>query len=590
MSNFWENNCTCHLIVLLLHPEKKTSYYRINTKFTIMRKIYLTMAMMAMTAMPNVAVAQDGGDELFNNTLEPGYFRIVNNGYGDVLNVNQKYGFSLNATENSARTMPGSIFYYDTNGFYNIANDIQVLESLANDGFLDGFEFVSALSELTNRMAWKSGSYITYDISNQGISFVGGYLGELAKYVNAAFDNFHEGEEVKNWYENPENAQAKMWLQVRMSKFFNPSNMDTYEHFQGAVQNFMAVWKSFLDFNIYVSGSMYVENGFMLKFHSPADEVAGIQIQKTLDELANFNIDDQFYDFSFDFFGAVKRKVVEEAAKELDGDALAYIERILEPMELNKIYLIGENESGELYFIGYDYLDSTFGDPNVWDGGTGDGSSSVNINADEVTWIMQPVDEVNPLMVGMNEEVKDANGNYYTTMFTEFPYELKEGVEAYYIDAVNEGKANLVQIEGKVPAMTAVLLRSKNAAAVSNVVIPVDEEVPAIEGNLLKGTCLAMENPGNVSLLGVEAAGEQGYVVMKKTNGEIPANQCYIDTPEDGSSVIIAEAGEMDPTGIKANEEFRMKNEESFYSLSGQRVNRLQKGVFIQNGKKIVVK
>lgn len=526
--------------------------------------------------MPTVAQAQDGGEE-WTPAIETGYFRIVHNGYGDVLNVDQKYGFSLNATEYSARTMPGSVFYYDTNGFYSFAND---MEQYRNPETGEIEIPVDVLQDLMSRVSWKSGSYTTYDFTNQGISFVNGYLGKLSKYVKDAFDNFHESEEVKNWYENPENIHARMYLMVVMTKFFNPMYLTTLEGFKTCVKNFMSTWKSYLDLGIYLKSTEEVENGFILAFHSPLDNVSGIRIQKTMDELSEFNLDDQVYDFSFDFFGAVKRQVLAEAAKELDGEALAYIEHILEPIELDKEYYICENEAGELYVAGFNSLEGTFGQEGAFDA----------INPEEIVWIMQPVDELNPLMVEMNKQVKDVDDNYYTTMFTEFPYELKEGVEAYYIDAVNEGKANLVQIEGKVPAMTAVLLRSKSAAAVSNVVIPVDEEVPAIEGNLLKGTCLAMENPGNVSLLGVEAAGEQGYVVMKKANGEIPANQCYIDTPEDGSSVIIAEAGEMDPTGIKANEEFRMKNEESFYSLSGQRVNRLQKGVFIQNGKKIVVK
>ena len=62
-----------------------------------MRKIYLTLAIMAMTAVPTVALAQDSGEE-WTPAIETGYFRIVHNGYGDVLNVDQKYGFSLNAT------------------------------------------------------------------------------------------------------------------------------------------------------------------------------------------------------------------------------------------------------------------------------------------------------------------------------------------------------------------------------------------------------------------------------------------------------------------------------------------------------------
>lgn len=289
-------------------------------------------------------------------------------------------------------------------------------------------------------------------------------------------------------------------------------------------------------------------------------------------------MDDQVLDLSFDFFGAVKRQVIEEAAKELDGEALAYIEHVLEPIELDKQYYICENEQGELYVAGFNSLSGTFGEEGAFD----------DINPEEIVWIMQPVDDVNPLMVEMDQNVKDIEGNYYTTMFTEFPYELKEGVEAYYIDAVNEGVAHLTQIEGKVPAMTGVILRSKSAAAVSNTVIPVDEEVAAIEGNLLKGTCLPMEAE-NVSVMKRAAEGETANIVMGKANA-VEANQCYIDTPEDGSNVIIAAAGEVpaDPTAIQAATIARQAS--PIYDLQGRRVMNPTKGLYIQNGKKAIVK
>lgn len=536
-----------------------------------MRKIYFALAMMAMTSVPTLA--QEEYEPTYP-TIETGYFRIVHNGYGDVLNVDKKYGFSLNATENDARTMPGSIFYYDTDGMYKFSDDYDQLDPTSPD-------FVAQLQDLMGRTAWKSGSYPTYDFTNQGISYVGGYLSKLAKYVNDAFDNFSESDAVKEWYENPDNIHARVYLMVTLTQFFNPMSVSSLETFRGAVKNFMTVWKSYLDLNIYLSPVPNVENGFNLMFHSPADNVGGIRIQKTMDELSQFHMDDQVLDLSFDFFGAVKRQVIEEAAKELDGEALAYIEHVLEPIELDKQYYICENEQGELYVAGFNSLSGTFGEEGAFD----------DINPEEIVWIMQPVDDVNPLMVEMDQNVKDIEENYYTTMFTEFPYELKEGVEAYYIDAVNEGVAHLTQIEGKVPAMTGVILRSKSAAAVSNTVIPVNEEVAAIEGNLLKGTCLPMENPGNVSLLGLEASdGEVINVVMREKASKIPANRCYIDTPEDGSSVIIAKAAEGTELVTAIQTATIARQASPIYDLQGRRVMNPTKGLYIQNGKKAIVK
>ena len=88
-----------------------------------MKKIYMTMALMAMMAVPTVA--QEEGDEDMGDvpvypTLKTGYYRIINNGYGDVLSTNSKYAPQPSETESSARTLPASIFYYDTDGQYFI--------------------------------------------------------------------------------------------------------------------------------------------------------------------------------------------------------------------------------------------------------------------------------------------------------------------------------------------------------------------------------------------------------------------------------------------------------------------------------------
>ena len=531
------------------------------------------MAAIALMALPTAATAQ-GEEPAANQKLTTGFYRIVHNGYGDVLNVDKKYGFSLDATENDARTMPGSIFYYDTDGMYMLGDDMEQLDATNPN-------YVNELQDLMARAAWKSGSYSTYDITSQGISFVGGYLANLEKYVNAAFDNFHESEEVAAWYENTENINARVYLMIAMPKYFNPMGLTSLEGFKNAVHNFMATWKSYLDLGIYLQPAPEVENGYLLTFHSPVDNVNGIRIAKTMEELSHYNLDDAIYDFSFDFFGAVKRQVVAEAAKELDGEALAYVERILEPIELDKMYYICENESGELYVAGFNFLNGTFGEEGAFDG----------INQEETVWIMQPVDDDNPLTVGMDRRLKDVDGRYYATMFTEFAYQPKEGVEAYYVDDVVDGVAHLVKIEGKVPAATAVILCSKSADDLDNALIPTDEDVPALEGNLLKGTCLPMAATESVSTLRLATDGETANIVMGKAD-EVEANQCYIDTPENGSDIIIAAAanGATDPSAIRSAWLSNSYDPSTVYDLQGRQVDRPAKGLYITDGHKVVVK
>ena len=550
--------------VLRSSKSYKEKYYHKFIKH--MKKIYMTMAMMAMMSVPTVALAQeegddDWGDEPVFSSIENGYFRVINNGYGDVLNLSGLHLIKADQTENEARTMPGTIFYYDTDGIYSFADDMAQ--------FGDNIS-VADLMQLMATSSWKSGSYSTYDMTSQGVS-LGVYLQNLGKYAKAALANFAESEEVRDFYENG----PAWYLGVAMFGVFYPADMETLDTFKAAVNRFMARWGLFFDGNIYLKPAQDMENGFLFHFHSPLDIA---KMQDTQEQINNMMDEDsgQNLGYNYDFFGTFKKKIVEEAAKELDAEGVAFLQHILDQIDMNKEYYIGENEQGELYVTGFTQ-EAMFGE----------NGELANINQDELLWIMQPVDKENPLMVEMNKTLLDVDGNYYTTMFTEFPYELKEGVEAYYIDAVNEGVAHLTQIEAKVPANTGVILRSKNAAAVSNTVVPVDEEVAAIEGNLLKGACLPMKAE-NISVMRLLADGTTGNIVMGKANA-VGANQCYIDTPEDGSNVVIAASQNVDPTAVQSVS-VTAQQATVVYDLQGRRVINPTKGLYIKNGSKAVVK
>ncbi len=523
-----------------------------------MNKI-LTFATMAMMAMPATVMAQgvDMGEEPVFPTIESGYVRFVNNGYGDVLSLDGKHALKLSQTENSARTLPSTIFYYDTNGIYSFAEDVEQM----------GGENISVadLMFLMATSSWKSGSYTTYDITAQGIS-LGGYLRHLADYVSAAIDDYPQSEAVKNFYENG----PAWYLAVAMSGVFYPADMETLDTFRAAVARYMKRWKQFFDFNIYLKPAQNLEHGFLLHFHAPLDISKAKDTQEQINNMSDPDTG-QPYGYNFDFFGSFKRLVVEEAAKELDAEGVAYVERVIEPLVLDYEYYIGENEQGEIYMAGLS-REAMFGE----------NGELANINQDELIWTVQPVDEMNPLMVEMNN-LQDTEGYYYTTLFTEFPYQLGEGVEAFYIDAINEGQAHLTQVEGRVPAMTGVILRSKSRAAVSNVLLPLNEEVAAIDGNLLQGSCLSVEGAEGCCTLGASAS---NAIVMGKGATAIEANTCFTE-----QECIIAA---LDASGISAVNNAGAA-ELSVYDLQGRQLTntkwsngQMPKGIYVVNGKKVV--
>ena len=72
----------------------------------------------------------------------------------------------------------------------------------------------------------------------------------------------------------------------------------------------------------------------------------------------------------------------------------------------------------------------------------------------------------------------------------------------------------------------------------------------------------------------------------KATSGTIAAGKAYIQSPSNVKAFYFDFAG--DATGIAEIENGKLKVESSIFNLAGQRVNKMQKGINIVNGKKVL--
>ena len=103
-----------------------------------------------------------------------------------------------------------------------------------------------------------------------------------------------------------------------------------------------------------------------------------------------------------------------------------------------------------------------------------------------------------------------------------------------------------------------------------------------------------------LNLLKTENNAEEIYVLrgnyfVRATSGELPARHCYIFKPSSlvpaPAHLIISFEGESDTTGIGSVEDESLENgNEKIYDLSGRQVKTPGKGVYIINGKKIMIK
>ena len=146
-------------------------------------------------------------------------------------------------------------------------------------------------------------------------------------------------------------------------------------------------------------------------------------------------------------------------------------------------------------------------------------------------------------------------------------------------------KANVAQFDGQfldlveienVPESTPVILKGTYYNKVA-------ADLPAINiANSLVGADADVVADGTMYILAKPAGKDVGFY---KAEGTIPAGKAYYK-----SSTGVKEAfffGGDDATGI--NEVLIMKNEESsIYNLAGQRIQKMQKGINIINGKKVL--
>lgn len=138
--------------------------------------------------------------------------------------------------------------------------------------------------------------------------------------------------------------------------------------------------------------------------------------------------------------------------------------------------------------------DSSFGYFDVCDENGGRNEALVAEYGDKARWVLEPVTNdgnyfaVDPTISGKDE---DGNTKYVTTLYTDFPYTLSEGMKAYKVTGAEEqeGMQGLVitkeEVASPVPANMAVLLICDQAGAENNKLEPVapvaEEEDPTAE-------------------------------------------------------------------------------------------------------------
>lgn len=182
-------------------------------------------------------------------------------------------------------------------------------------------------------------------------------------------------------------------------------------------------------------------------------------------------------------------------------------------------------------------------------------------------------------------DAQNINGvSHIATFSAPFATIIPEGVKAYYVSAKG-AEATMTAIDAEaIPANQGVILTSESGAAAT--MVPAASETAAtITGNQLGHSAGAAKTltAGEGYILG---NGSEGTAFYPCKAGSLPINKAYL--LGNGENAIVMNFGNA-VTGINTIAA-PASAKAPIFDLSGRRVVKATKGLYIQNGKKVIVK
>ncbi len=179
-------------------------------------------------------------------------------------------------------------------------------------------------------------------------------------------------------------------------------------------------------------------------------------------------------------------------------------------------------------------------------------------------------------------------GKSYATTYLPFDVMLPADVKAYIVTAAKDGKATISEV-ANIPANQGVVLVSETAA--SKATLTLGTASANCTSNILIGT--------NPRITIAESAKNNYYIFGNGSNGvgfyhpnstTLKENRAYLPA----SAVTVSGSGvngfKLDFGGVNTGIEATIQADEAnatYYDLSGRRVIRPAKGIYVKNGRKV---
>ena len=197
----------------------------------------------------------------------------------------------------------------------------------------------------------------------------------------------------------------------------------------------------------------------------------------------------------------------------------------------------------------------------------------------------------------LTEEAKTVSGTItasgWNTFSSSYPLDLStitatSDVVAYYASNAADSKVTLAETGATVPAGEGLMIKGE---AGETFTIDVAGSGTAIDGNLLVGLPAGGTVAANANnyVFGWTDEKEPGFYFVNSTEPTLGLGKAYLHT----KTTLGARLNfffDDETTGITNNNREDITNNREYFNLAGQRVDQPAKGLYIVNGKKVVVK
>lgn len=222
-------------------------------------------------------------------------------------------------------------------------------------------------------------------------------------------------------------------------------------------------------------------------------------------------------------------------------------------------------------------------------------------------WYVTPVNNNDKHYLGLKGDVKVGN-SYYTTFYAAFPVQLGSGMKAYAVNTLTENTCTLQDIGNVIPTKTPVVIECAGQSADANKITPISKSSANVGENKLDGVIFCYPvlingaerrrnpywnvkdyDPETMRLLG-EADGKLAFITASDVK-YLAANRAYLPVAV-SSAVSILVDGTSGISRITSNPS-QASQAKGTYTLNGVRLPdniTPQKGIYIKDGKKIVIK